>query len=687
MLKGKMHHHEGIKSTAHSSEHISKMNMPEHHNHDTMEHDHEDNQHEGHSVKEFKDKFFISLIITLPILLLSPVMQGLLNISFNILGSKIILSILASIVVIYGGMPFFVGAIRELKSKNFGMMTLVAFAVLSGYLYSLAATFLFEAPDFYWEISTLVVFLLFGHWMEMKAVTGATGALGELAKLIPKQANVLRGNEIVQVNTNELKIGDIFLVKPGEKIPIDGIVIEGETNVNESMITGESKPILKIKNDLVVGGSINFDGSIKVKVTKTGKDTILNQIVELVKQAQSSKPKTQRIADKAANYLTISAIAVGIIAFFYWIFIGNQTLVFALTIAITVIVIACPHALGLAIPVVTTISTTIAAKNGMLIKDMSAMEIAEKIDYILFDKTGTLTKGVFEVTDIIGDKKTLEYASSIELHSEHVIAKGIIQKAKEMKIKTPEIKNFKAIPGKGAVGRFINNNLYAGNLELIKQFNLENNFKKEAEELASKGKTVVYVAYKTKVIGIIALSDVIREEAIETIVLLKQMGIKTAMLTGDNNQTAKYVADELGINEYFANVLPEDKVKKVKELQKKGKVAMVGDGINDAPALTQADIGIAIGAGTEVAIQSAEVILVKDNPLEVVKLIRLSKETKNKMRQNLWWAAGYNIFTIPIAAGVLYPIGISLRPEFGALIMAASSMIVVGNSLLLKKFK
>jgi Cu2+-exporting ATPase len=649
--------------------------------------DYEDDRHVGHSVKIFRNKFFISLIITIPILLLSSTIQDLLNFSFNFSGKEIVISIFASIVVIYGGLPFFIGAIREIKIKNFGMMTLIAFAVLSGYLYSLSAIFIFKAPDFYWEISTLVVFLLFGHWMEMKAVTGATGALGELAKLIPKKTNLVRGNEIVEISTDELKIGDIVLIKPGDKIPTDGVVIDGETDVNESMLTGESKPISKNKGDKVVGGSINFNGSIKVKVSKIGKDTTLNQIVELVKQAQMSKPKTQRLADKAANYLTLSAIIVGIITLIYWNFFSGQTFVFALTLAITVVVIACPHALGLAIPVVTTISTTIAAKNGMLIKDMSAMEIAEDINYILFDKTGTLTKGVFEVTDIIGEKKVLEYASAVELYSEHIIAKAIIQKAKEKKISIPELKNFKAIPGKGAVGKFIHNNVYVGNLALITQFKLKNDFKENAEKLASHGKTVVYVGYKEKIIGIIALSDVIRKESQEVVMHLKQAGIKVAMITGDNKQTADYVAQELGIKDYFSEVLPKDKVNKIKELQKKGKVAMVGDGINDAPALTQADIGIAIGAGTEVAIQSAEVILAKDNPYEVVKLVKLSKETKNKMRQNLWWAAGYNIIAIPVAAGVLYPFGIMLRPEWGALIMAASSMIVVGNSLLLKRFK
>lgn len=653
--------------------------------HEPLEHD--DDRHKGHSTADFKKRFFICLIITIPILILSPTIQSLLKFSFSFAGDKYILALLATIIAIYGGIPFYIGAYREIKQKNLGMMVLVSIAVLSGYLYSLGSTFLFTAMDFYWEISTLVVFLLFGHWMEMKAVTGASGALGELAKLIPKKANIVKGKEILEVSTDELKIGDIVLIKPGEKIPIDGIVIDGETSVNESMITGESKPISKNINDKVIGGSINFDGSIKVKVSKTGKDTTLNQIVELVKQAQLSKPRTQRLADKAANYLTIAAIVIGALAFIYWLFIANQTLVFALTLTITVIVIACPHALGLAIPVVTSISTTLAAKNGMLIKDMSAIETAENLDYVAFDKTGTLTKGVFEVTDIIGDKKTLEYAAAVEINSEHIIGKGIVKKANENKINISSVKNFKAIPGKGAIGKVNNLDIYVGNLSLIKQFNIKNDLQIPAEELAAQGKTIVYVSDNVKVLGVIALSDVIREEAKEAINELKKIGIKTAMLTGDNKKVAEYVSKELGIDTYFADVLPEDKVNKVKELQKIGKVAMVGDGVNDAPALTQADIGIAIGAGTEVAIQSAQVILVKDNPLEVVKLIKLSIETKKKMRQNLWWAAGYNIVAIPVAAGVLYPIGIMLRPEWGALIMAASSIIVVWNSLLLKRFK
>ncbi|MEK6859845.1 MAG: heavy metal translocating P-type ATPase [Nanoarchaeota archaeon] len=676
--------HENHMNMEHEHNNMHKMNENEMH----KEQNHAGyDRHEGHSVSDFRNKFFIVLILIIPVLLMSSAIQNWLRFSFNFPLSNYLIAFLASIVVIYGGLPFFKGAINEIKSKNYGMMTLVALAVLSGYLYSLGTTFLFNAMDFYWEISTLVLFLLFGHWMEMKAVTGASGALNELVKLIPKKANLVKGKEIIEINTEELKINDIVIVKPGEKVPVDGIVVEGETSINESMITGESKPISKTKGDKVIGGSINFNGTIKIKVSKIGKDTVLNQIIELVKQAQSSKPRTQRIADQAANYLTLAAITIGILSFIFWQFFSSQTFLFALTTAITIIVIACPHALGLAIPIVTMISTTLAAKNGMLIKDMSAMETAEKLDYIIFDKTGTLTKGVFEVTNIIGDKKILELAGAVELYSEHIIAKAIVNKAKKEKIRIPEIRNFKAFPGKGAKAFIGIKEIYIGNKSLIKEFKIKNDFEDKAKEFSSQGKTIVYVSDKRKVLGLIALSDVIREEAKEAIKQLKEIGIKTAMLTGDNKEAAGYVAKELGLDEYFAEVLPKEKSDYVKKLQKNGKikVAMVGDGINDAPALTQADIGIAIGAGTDVAIESAEVILVKNNPLDVAKLIRLSRETKKKMKQNLWWAAGYNIIAIPIAAGVLYPIGIILRPEWGALLMAASSIIVVGNSLLLRR--
>lgn len=644
------------------------------------------NEHEGHHARDFKIKFFISLLLTLPVLSLSPSVQNWTGINFTFLGDRYVLFLLASIIVLYTGKAFYLGAIRELKHKKLGMMVLVSLAVLSGYLYSVGTTFFFSGSDFYWEISTLVTFLLLGHWMEMRSVEGATGALGELAKLVPKKANLIKDNNIIEINTDDLKIGDILLVKPGEKIPIDGLVIEGSTSVNESMITGESKPIHKSKNDTVIGGSINFDGSIKIKVSKTGKDTTLHQIIELVKEAQTSKPRTQRLADRAAHYLTITAIVIGLLSFFFWISYG-ESIIFALTLMITVFVIACPHALGLAIPVVTSISTTLAAKNGMLIRDMTAVENAEYLKYVIFDKTGTLTKGVFEVTDIQGDKNTLGYAASVEMHSEHIIGKGLLERAKKEKITIKKVENFKAIPGKGAQGKVNGKEILVGNYALIQQMKIkENGMKKNAEELASQGKTVIYVATREKILGVIALSDVIRDESYEAIKELKKLGIKTAMLTGDNKQVAEYVAKKLSIDAYFAEVLPENKVNKVQDLQKEGKVAMVGDGINDAPALTQADIGIAIGAGTDVAVQSADVVLVKNNPLEVAQLIRLSKETKKKMRQNLWWAAGYNIITIPIAAGILYPYGIMLRPEWGALLMAGSSIIVVINALSLRRF-
>ncbi|MBU4000595.1 heavy metal translocating P-type ATPase [Patescibacteria group bacterium] len=671
-----MNHHKEMHK--HSSGHEEHKNPDEHGGGD----------HAGHHASMFRNKFFIVLLLSIPILALSPTIHRWLNFSFSFPGEELVLFALASIVVIWGGWPFFAGAKKELAKKRLGMMVLVSVALLAGYFYSVGATFVFtEAPDFYWEISTLTLFLLFGHWMEMRAVMASSGALGELAKLIPKKANLIKGDEVIEISTDELKIGDIILIKPGEKVPIDGVVIEGETSINESMITGESTPIHKKLNDKVIGGSINFNGSIKIKVSKTGKNTTLNQIIKLVEEAQSSKPRTQKMADVAAHYLTISAISIGTLSFLYWAFLSTQDLVFALTMAITVVVIACPHALGLAIPVVTSISTTLAAKNGMLIRDMTSVETAEKLDYVVFDKTGTLTKGVFEVTDIVGDKQTLSYASAIEQNSEHIIGEGIIRKVKSQKLKIPSVSNFRAIPGKGAVGVVGSKEVFVGNLALLEQFNVKNTLQKEAEKFANQGKTIVYVTDKNNVFGVIALSDVIREESKETIRLLKEMNIKTAMITGDNKHTAEYVAKELGIDIYFSDVLPKDKVNKIKELQQKGKVAMVGDGINDAPALTQADVGIAIGAGTDVAVQSAEVVLVKSNPLEVVKLIRLSGETRKKMKQNLWWAAGYNIVAIPIAAGVLMPIGIRLRPEFGALLMAASSLIVVGNSLMLKRFK
>ena len=656
--------------------------------------DHED--HFGHASMEenFKKRFFISLPLTLIILTLSPKIQDWFHFSVTFPLINLVLFLLASIIVLWAGFPFYQMAKGELSKKNPAMMTLVSLAVLSGYLFSIAATFLFKGESLYWEISTLVLAFLLGHWIEMRAVRGATGALAELAKLIPPTAHLIKGKEIVEVGTETLKKGDRILVRPGEKIPIDGKVIEGESSINESMVTGESRPVPKKAGESVIGGTINNDGSLTVEVTKTGEETAISQIMELIRQAQESKPPVQKLADRAAGWLTYTALSVGIITFFYWFFLNPQgtfPAIFAGTLAISVIVIACPHALGLAIPTVTTITTTLAAKNGILIRNMKAAEIARKLNYVVFDKTGTLTEGRFGVTKVvklnkIAEDAILSLASAVETQSQHSIAQGIVQSAKDKKLKIPNVRNFKSFPGKGAKGIVSGNEILVGNEVFLTEQGLNiKEFEQRINEV-SADQTYIWVAQDKKVIGIIILEDVIRIESSKVIKALADMGIKSAMLTGDNEQIAKTVAKKLGVNVYFAQVLPEDKVNKIKELQDKGNiVAMVGDGVNDAASLTQAHVGIAIGAGTDVAVESAEIVLVKNDPLDVVKAIKLSQKTNTKMKQNLAWAAGYNVLAIPIAAGLLYPYGILLRPEWAALLMAASSVIVVANALLLKK--
>ncbi len=648
--------------------------------------------HHAMMVKDFKKRFIISLLVTVPILLLSPSVQNWLGIQFLFRGQGLSLFILASIIVVYGARPFYLGAIKELKNGLLGMMVLVTLAVGAGYLYSIATTFFIDAPDFYWEISTLVVFLLFGHWMEMRSVLGASGALKELVKLIPPTANLLQSGEVVQVKTSALQVGDIVLVRPGEKVPIDGNVIDGNSNVNESMITGESKPVSKKKGATVLGGTLNIDGAIKIKVTKIGKDTALSQIIQLVQQAQSSKPKTQALADRAAHYLTLTAIIVGGLTLFIWTIIVGETFLFALTLMITVIVITCPHALGLAIPIVTTVTTSLAAKNGILIKDMKGLESIKGVTHVIFDKTGTLTEGRFGVSEVvkIGDwsqEQILGIAASIDQHSEHVIAQSIVRAAKSKKISIVEPNSFNSVVGKGVQGEVNGEKVFVGNKALLEQFGVSTaDVHVQAKKMAEEGKTVIYVATDERVQGLIMLSDIIKPESFEALKKLKSLGLNVVMLTGDNQQTASFVAGELGVDNFFAEVLPGDKSSKVEEIQRSGgKVLMVGDGVNDAPALTQADVGVAIGAGTDVAIASAEIVLVKSNPLDIVKLIQLSRKTWSKMKQNLFWATGYNIVAIPLAAGVLYSWGIILRPEWGALAMSASSVIVVANALLLRK--
>lgn len=663
---------------------LEQSEQPEHHAAQTH------TNHSSHSNMEqdFKRRFFIALPLTVIVLLLSPSVQNWLGFSFFFLNFQIVLFALTSIIVIYNGWPFYVMAKGELKNKNPAMMTLVSLAVLSGYIFSIAATFLFTGEYLYWEISTLVLAFLLGHWIEMRAVRGATGALGELAKLIPPSAHLVRGNQVTDVNTESLKIGDIILVRPGEKVPIDGEVIKGESSVNESMLTGESAPVSKKPGDKVIGGTISSDGSLHIKVTKVGSQTAISQMMELVTRAQESKPQVQLLADRAAAYLTYIAITAAAVTFAFWFFVSPHGLVFAVTLAISTIVIACPHALGLAIPTVTTITTALAAKNGILISDMKALEIARRLNYVVFDKTGTLTMGNFGVTKIItasgvDPKEVIRLAATVEYHSQHSLAGAILEKAGTGKIKFSPATNFKSFPGKGAKGIVGKSEILVGSMALMAENKVETRSLK-----VQKTGTVIYVSKDKKLQGAVVLEDIIRPESKEAIKSLKSLGIKTAMLTGDNQEVADRVAGELGIDTVFANVLPADKVNKVKELQANGSIiAMVGDGINDAPSMTQANIGMAIGAGTDVAIQSAEIVLVKNDPRDVVKVINLSKKTSIKMKENLAWATGYNAVTIPLAAGVLFSFGILLRPEWSALLMSSSSVIVVINALSLRSAK
>ncbi|RLI78221.1 heavy metal translocating P-type ATPase [Archaeoglobales archaeon] len=676
-----------MKDMHNSSEHA----MHTHSEHKMMDHEmsemHEHENHHLHMLQDFKRRFIVSTILTVPILLLSPAIQGFFGFRFEFTGSIYILFLLSSFVYFYGGHPFLKGIFDELKKKNPGMMTLIAVAISVAYFYSSAVVFGLKGKFFFWELATLIDIMLLGHYVEMRSVLGASKALEELIKIMPSQAHLIKNDEVVEVSVATLKVGDKVLVKPGEKIPVDGVVIDGITTVNEAMLTGESKPVTKKVGDEVIGGSINGEGVIVVEVEKTGKDTYLNQVIELVKQAQETKSRTQDLANKAAFILTIIALAVGGITLIAWLTYGKE-FVFAIERAVTVMVITCPHALGLAIPLVVAVSTSLAAKYGLLIRERQAFERAKDLHAVVFDKTGTLTKGEFGVTDLIPladieKDKVLETAALLETNSEHPIAAGIVNSAKKIGTNLLKVEDFRAIAGKGVEGVVNGKNYKVVSPGYLNEIGVEIN-NQDVEKVKQQGKTVVFLLENDKPIAAIALADIVREESKEAIRQLKKMGLKCMMLTGDNRFVAKWVAEEIGLDEYFAEVLPHEKADKIMEDQKKHTVAMVGDGVNDAPALAQADVGIAIGAGTDVAVETADIILVKNDPRDVADVIKLSRKTYSKMFQNLLWATGYNAFAIPLAAGVLYSYGILLTPAVGALLMSLSTVIVAMNARLLK---
>lgn len=645
--------------------------------------------HHAHMAADFRNRFWISLALTLPILVLSPMLQTLVGLreAIRFSGDVYALFGLSSAVFWYGGWPFLKGFFGELKSRRPGMMTLITVAIATAYLYSSAVVFGLVGKMFFWELASLIDIMLLGHWIEMRSVMGASKALEELAKLMPSDAHKLMPDGSVKdVPLGELAVGDKVLIKPGEKIPADGVIVEGESSVNEAMLTGESAPASKKAGAKIIGGSINGEGSLTIEVKGTGKDSFLSQVIDLVKQAQESKSKTQDLANTAALWLTIIALGGGVITFFIWQVIVGQDFAFAIERTVTVMVIACPHALGLAVPLVVAVSTALAASNGLLIRNRVAFERARKLQAIIFDKTGTLTEGRFGVSDTLVlaqdiDEDTLrQYAAAVDAHSEHPIARAIAD-ASEKKL---PVENFKSIPGKGAEGRVDGKAIKVVSPGYLRELNIDLTDPR-IEPLQAQGKTVVFVLVDGKLKGAIALADIVRPEAKQAIDALKALNIRCLMLTGDNKATAKWVSDQVGLDEYFAEVLPQDKAAKVKEVQARGVlVAMTGDGVNDAPALAQADVGIAIGAGSDVAVETADVILVRSNPLDVVAIVQLSRATYRKMIQNLAWATGYNVVAIPLAAGALYAWGVLLSPAMGAVLMSMSTVIVAVNARLLR---
>jgi P-type Cu2+ transporter len=686
-MEDEHHHH----ATPHVQEtkshgHAAEMLNEKHHQHEKMDHT-QHNKHAGHHTQDFLKRFWICMVVTVPVLLLSHMIQQWLGFEIRFAGDNYLLLALSSFIYFYGGMPFLKGMVSEIKDKAIGMMTLVALAISVAFIYSVAVVFGLQGMDFFWELATLIDIMLLGHWLEMRSEMAASKALESLVALLPSTVRVERNGEMVDIDVQQLQKNEVMLIRPGEKVAADGVVMEGNSSLNESMLTGESLPVKKEKDATVIAGSVNGDGSLKVKVTGAGKDSYLNKVISLVQSAQSAKSNTQNLADKVAKWLTIISILVGLTTFALWF--AQKDLAFALERMVTVMVTACPHALGVAIPLVVAISTSLSATNGLLIRNRTAFENARKLTTIIFDKTGTLTKGSHEIQNIIpltnkfNADELLQFAAAVQQHSEHYIARGVLKKLKEKDLALLPSTDFKYMQGIGVSGTVKGKEIIAGG---------PNYFLQKNEPVPSIPKavdqdreTVNFILVDNEVAGIITLADSIRETAAEAIAQLKAMNIKSFLLTGDNEKIAASVAGKLSMDGYLANVLPHEKQIKVKEFQSKGEiVAMTGDGVNDAPALAQADVGIAIGSGTDVAAETADIILVNSDPKDVVQMIKFGKATYNKMQQNLAWAVGYNVIAIPLAAGVLYPYFI-LSPAMGAVLMSLSTVVVAINAQLLKK--
>jgi len=654
--------------------------------------EHTGHDHHAHMIRDFRTRFLVCLVLTVPVLLLSEPVQILLHLGTKLqfAGSMLVLFALSAFIYVYGGMPFLKGFVEELKAKTPGMMTLIAMAITVAFVYSAAVSLGLQGMVFYWELATLIDIMLLGHWLEMKSVMGASRALESLARLMPSDAHVIMSDGTVMDHpVAHLATGDRVLVKPGEKVPVDGRVEVGASTVNEAMLTGESRPVDKKPGDAVIGGAINGEGALTVVIEKVGKDTYLSQVIDMVRHAQESRSRTQALADRAAFWLTIIALSAGTLTLVVWLLLGRG-LAFALERMVTVMVTTCPHALGLAIPLVVSVSTALLAQNGLLLRNRTAFEQARNLQAVVFDKTGTLTMGSFGVTDIVPLNETstpadiLKLAGAVEAQSEHPIALGIVRSAQERSITLPQITEFLALPGVGAQATVDGHKVMVVRPSYVIDHELGVS-STQIDTLTSQAKTVVYVLVDGVVQGVVALADTIRPESRDAVAALHYMGIKSIMLTGDSRAAAEWVAKDLELDDFFAEVLPHEKAAKILEVQKRGlTVAMVGDGVNDAPALAQADVGIAIGAGTDVAIETADVILVRDDPRDVVAVVRLSRATYRKMLQNLAWATGYNVVAIPLAAGVLAGVGFIMSPAVGAVFMSLSTIIVAINARLLK---